>query len=754
MRGFLLSLSLCLFLSLVSAEEANSQDTGSVRGFVSKLENGEPIPDANVVAQNDSGVAGTSVTNNDGVFVIPRLKPGRYIVVFTHVSRVSRQDTVTVTAGGLVSLDVELAYQERSLEELEIIENKIGGQTEIKAGLQTVDPADMDLIPSPDVSGDVVAVLNALPGVVTAGDQGGQLYIRGGEPSQNLVMIDGILLYQPFHLVGFYSAFPSDIVSSADVYAGGFGARYGGRLSSVIDIVSRNGNTKRFGGQFSISPFIAGATIEGPLSDVSDYSFLLSGRSSTVERAASSYVGQEIPYHFNDFFGKIFGAPRSNARIGLTGIRTYDRGIVGDDIGITPLSEIRYENRGLGARYLYLPGTLPILAEFSFTASDLTTSLGPEEQPERQATAGRIELATNVTHYTPVGAVEWGLFARTLKLQSELGGSFQNFVSYREFLTEAGLYVGPKLNVADGMTLQPGLRVHSFPSKNRAFVEPRLRFEWDREKDALSFAAGLYHQEIVGINDRRDAASVFTAWAATPLGSVPRAIHVIAGYSRQANRFVNISGEVYFKDLRDLLIGEWTPYPRFTTRLQYADGQVFGLDLRAEVKTNSFYGYVNYGLSSVQYTARQPSLLVWFGTDRYRFRPAHDRRHQINVVATTTVGKFTVSGRWQFGSGLPYNRAEGFDGFVLLNTDVDVFENPGSRRVIYEKPFNGILPTYHRLDLSIDRDFKIGRSSITAQFSAINAYNRPNIFYLDVFTLRRADQFPFLPSLGIKATIR
>jgi hypothetical protein len=106
--------------------------------------------------------------------------------------------------------------------------------------------------------------------------------------------------------------------------------------------------------------------------------------------------------------------------------------------------------------------------------------------------------------------------------------------------------------------------------------------------------------------------------------------------------------------------------------------------------------------------------------------------------------------RWQFGSGLPYSRAFGFDGFVLMDDAVDLFDRPGSRRVIYERPFNGVLPTYHRLDVSIERTILRSWGELVFQLSMLNVYNRRNLFFLDVFTLQREDQLPFIPSFGMK----
>src|SRR5690606_24875027 len=150
---------------------------------------------------------------------------------------------------------------------------------------------------TPDVEGDLATYLQTLPGVVTLGDRGGQLFVRGGTPSQNLVLIDGLLVYQPFHIIGFFSAFPQELVQSVDVYAGGFGPRYSGRVSSVIDVTMREGNKQRFEGAASVSPFLASARAEGPLRRGA-VSFLASLRSSVIEPVAPTLIGQELPFQF------------------------------------------------------------------------------------------------------------------------------------------------------------------------------------------------------------------------------------------------------------------------------------------------------------------------------------------------------------------------------------------------------------------------------------------------------------------------
>ena len=282
------------------------------------------------------------------------------------------------------------------------------------------------------------------------------------------------------------------------------------------------------------------------------------------------------------------------------------------------------------------------------------------------------------------------------------------------------------------------------------FSEPRLRFIWNKGRHQFSAAGGLFHQELTGLNDRRDATNVFTAWVDAPLDELSRGWHAIAGYRIEPADGFEISIEGYYKWLKDLYIAEWTAFPVLNTNLQLADGTTKGADLRIEYRRPNFYGFLTYGLSFVNYEATQESLELWYGTDRLDFRPSHDRRHQLNALARATFGKFDLSVRWNLGSGVPFNQVRGFDRYILLDGGIDVAREPGETRVLYDEPFGGELPYYHRLDVSVDRSFPFKGGMLTLQAGVINVYDRSNIFALDVFTLERTDQLPLIPTVGAK----
>ncbi len=753
MRDKLAFCTLIVLLSGVGQSLNVVAQVAIVRGTVTDVASGETLPGVNVVLfTGDGDLVKGSVTNESGVYALSRISRGVYTLRATFVGFDAWERSVLISTDERTIVNIELETTQSELGEVLVEGDRRDGIVKVTAGQTTVLPTDIDLVPSPDVSGDLVNYLTAMPGIVSVGDRGGQLFVRGGEPWQNLILLDGMWVYQPFHVLGFFSAFPSDIISSVDVYAGGFPSQFGGRLSSVIDVRSRNGNKRSYEGSASIAPFITGFTLEGPIDTSGRVSFLTSYRESVIEQGASRLVSDDLPYSFGDFFGKIHALPSGNSQLSISLLTTHDEGAVFEGTAAEPAEQVEWKNTAAGVRYTVLPNVLPAMAQFGISVSKLESDQSVGTANSRSTEIQSVNTNADITYFNGDTTVRWGVFARSLRAESNLGGLFQNVELREEFLTEVGAYVEPEWEVRGGWDVRLGLRAHSFPSKSVSFLEPRLRLVRTGLVNEISLAAGIYHQEIVGLLDRRDAAGVFTAWAAVPDGfSVPSSAHLIAGYQRTLSDALEIGVEVYGKQLRNLFIPEWTAFPRFTTNLQEADGEVLGGDFRLNYQTGPFGVFVTYGLSRTRYNAKQESLPIWFGTDKLEFRPAHDRRHQINVVSRLDTRLANFSMRWQFGSGLPFNQAQGFDGFVLLNGNVDVTTESGSRRVIFDEPFGGELPTYHRLDVSAEKSVQLtGRGLLTLQAGVINIYDRSNLFFLDVFTQNRVDQIPIIPNFGLK----
>lgn len=729
---------------LLVCGDASAQQAG-LRGLVTGASDGAPLQGVHVVLTQNGAVLG-AVTNVDGAYLINSIPPGSYVLRASFIGFDTYTDTLSLAPGESSRLDIALRGEQMEVGEIVVESRRTAGAARVTAGRQQVSPEDIDLIPTPGVSGDLVNYLSAQPGVVSMGDRGGQVFIRGGESTQNLTLLDGMPVYQPFHLLGFYSAFPSEIIHSASIHAGGFGAEYSGRLSSVIDVQTRNGSKRRHGGALSLSPFVSSLRVEGPL--VSTLSFIGSARISTLEEVASAYVADDLPYRFGDVFGKLHATIASHHQTSITGLRTYDRGVLAEPTLLKSNNEVRWSNTALGVRHFVLPRRLPMMGEATFSYSKLETDFGPRDAPTRASAIESYHLEIDLTNFAGGAEVDWGFFIRTFDVSSNLGGAYQNVVQSLTGSTNAGAYVQPDIALGGGMQLRAGFVAQHFGSSGIR-VEPRARAVLQRGPHEWSAAAGLYRQYIIGLSDRRDAANIFTAYTEVPPGHVPTAVHVLAGYRVEPVSWLEISLEGFYKRLRDLSIAEWTSYPRFTTRLQPATGRATGMDLRAEVRHARFYLFANYGLSFTRYEAMQESLPIWFGTSKLSFRPPHDRRHSVNLVVSATLVGFDLSARWNLGSGLPYTEVRGFDGFLLLDGFIDVVGTEGFPRVIYDRPFRGVLPVYHRLDITLQRRMRTRLADFTVQGGLVNAYNRRNLFSLDVFTLRRTDQLPLVATAGL-----
>ncbi len=738
-----------LFAMLVLLSTDLAAQTSILRGFVTHASNGEALQGVNVVLDNDTGIFRGAVSNGDGVWVISRVEPGPYSLRVSFVGYETYSVAIDVRGEDMI-INIELNTEASNMEEVTVESERITSAASQTAGLQTIRAADIDVVPSVDVSGDLASYLTTLPGVVSIGDRGGQLYIRGGEPSHNMILLDGIYVYQPFHLLGFYSAFPSDIINRADIYAAGHSSRFTGRISSVIDIYSRNGNLRNYEGSASISPFVSSLKAEGPI--VKDkVSFLASARQSFIEQGAAKYVDQSLPFNFGDSFAKLHYVVTPNHRVSITGLRTHDRGVIGEPTEDQVLDEVRWNNTALGIRYIFLPKQIPFVGEIVLSKSTYESELGPREQPVRKVIVSNLSYTVNITNFVGTAEWHWGFFWRPPEIKSALGGLFQGVEFGFGRRHKAGVYVEPDFYITPNWHVQVGFVGQLFPGQDDpSFIEPRFKTVFQKGRHEFSAAAGVYHQDMFGLNDRRDANNVYTTYRSAPNTDLTTAYHALAGYRLAASDNFEFSAEAYYKDLNNLYIGEWTSFPRFTSRLQLADGSISGLDVRAEFQISKLYGFINYGLSKVLYTAKQASIPLWYGVEELEFSPPHDRRHQFNTLVATSLFGFDLSARWNFGSGRPFNRVFGFDGFVLLDGVVDIFNVEDEQRVIYEEPYQGVLPTYHRLDISVDRTWETKNAKVTAQASVINVYNRRNIFALDIFTQKRTDQLPFLPTAGLK----
>ena len=259
MRKSLFCCFIVVFLSILSF--AGYAQDGTIKGFVYDNSTGEPVAYCLVRLE---GTSYGALTEKNGGFVISKIRNGDYMLSINYVGFDSIKKPLRVN-DDVQTFNFNLKPSSRILAGVEVTAEGQRVMTETRTSVISVSPKDIKQLPSIGGQPDFAQYLQVLPGIISTGDQGGQLYVRGGTPIQNMLLFDGMLVYNPFHSIGLFSVFDSDIMSSADVYTGGFGAEFGGRLSSVMNISTRDGNKKRISGKIDVNTFGAKLLLEGPI---------------------------------------------------------------------------------------------------------------------------------------------------------------------------------------------------------------------------------------------------------------------------------------------------------------------------------------------------------------------------------------------------------------------------------------------------------------------------------------------------------
>lgn len=716
---------------------AAAAQPAAILGIVADSGTGGPLEGVAITLDTGAAPVYRTTTDRNGFYQILGVDAGTYTFRSQRVGYVAHQEVVTLAAGEQRTVSVRLAPAALELEGVVVTAERGAAVSDMQR--QVVTPTDLRMVPVPGGTRDLATYLQTLPGVTTTGDRGGQLFVRGGNPADNMVLVDGVPIYQPFHILGFFSVFSEDLVSTADFYPGGFGARYHGRTSSVLDVRLRDGNPQGFRAMASVSPFIAEGLVEGP---VGDATMLASARRSLVEETSGTLLGTTQPLTFESQLFKVSTSYQSDRRCSALALRTADRGRVDPE---DQESRISWNNLLFGLRCVTLgSGGRLLEANWSFTrsASDAVS----RGSSQLHASVFRLQHDLHATGRLGSLPVEAGyelyLEAMTYDVAELISGRTQG----RDAVWGVSAYVEPTVQVGSRVEVRPGVAVVTSP---QAGVEPRLRARWEpfgSGKGALQGAAGFYRQNVVGISDVRDVNSVFVAWLAAPDDIPLEARQAMVGWQQPLFGGLRWSVEGYYKRMTGIPVTVWTAVAQFTAQLARADGQSAGADVRLEYSSPRFRAFVGYGYSWTRYEASQDEFPAWFGEPVQSYHPPHDRRHQINAVVSLDVGAFTASARWQYGSGLPFTQPIGFDETFDVTRELPpVNTSVGTTRLLLDKPLTGRLPLVHRLDVSLERAFDVSFGEIAVQAGVINAYDRRNMFFYDLFTGRRVDQLPVAP---------
>ncbi len=331
--------------------EAQDLENGDIRGFVYNAENGDRLGNAQVFVSPEDVL---TQTDEDGFFAVTKLTPGEYTVVCFKNGFDTFIKRVTVNPGANSKKDFYLTPFE-SLQAVNITVK--ARRKDAQVSVQEVDAKVLAKLPSVGAEPDLVQYLQVLPGVVFSGDQGGQLYIRGGSPVMNKVMLDGMTIYNPFHSIGLYSVFDPDLMESADVYTAGFGAQYGGRVSAIVDVKTRDGDRNKWKQKIGAGTFTSKYVLEGPIKKFkkgeSNSSLSFSFRNSFLKQSSKllyNYADPDrLPYNFGDFFLKFSNNSSNGGYSRLYGFYFSDM------VDFPNTTSYAWNSVGVGGKFLVVP---------------------------------------------------------------------------------------------------------------------------------------------------------------------------------------------------------------------------------------------------------------------------------------------------------------------------------------------------------------------------------------------------------------
>jgi hypothetical protein len=722
-------------------------------------------------------VVGTSlVTTTDvtGRFLLDRVPVGPWVVRVRLLGYRMMDRAIDVRADDTVRLDLALVPEARLLAPIRVDARATDLETFISkpnVGTLAIDAAAMAGVPSIGEP-DVVRVAQLLPGVVARNDFNTGLNVRGGEADQNLILLDGHPIHNPFHLGGVFSTFMDATVGGIELMTGAFPARYGGRLSSVLDV--RSAEDARPGVHLSadISALAATGRLSGSLGgDRGMWS--LAGRRTYADAVTSLFTNDIFPYHFRDFHGRATYALGETVRLAVTGYMgrdILDANLAEFEADSAPssASEGRWTfdwgNRVLGAAISKdLPLGVPFFGsrlgesatiEQRVSVSDFSTLLDVGDGALAQRSDVRDwRLSGSVLTRGARHDVTLGYDLATHRLRYASGSSqtaTQEFDLVQRPVTGA-LWIDDLWRVSPAWLLEWGVRAEGLTDRDWLAVSPRVSLKhFATPSLAITAGAGRVSQwmhSLAGDGPYR----YFDIWIASDAYTpVATAWHWIAGVEKRLGDAGSVRVEGYVKELERVLEANWSEDPGVRGDEFFpADGRSYGVDLLARWQsTRGVAGWISYsyGVSS-----------RW--RDGVRWAPGHDRRHDVDVVAMWSLGKYRLGARAGFATGTPYTPIVGEIARRVYDPSRDSWGtgDPPIRIESLGGPRHGDrFPATHRLDLDVSRELRVRGATLVPYISVVNVYNAKNIFvYLydystDRPTRRAISQFPILPSAGVR----
>ncbi|MCB5264128.1 MAG: TonB-dependent receptor [Candidatus Cloacimonadaceae bacterium] len=748
----------------------------TVSGFVSREDSGEPIQYVNVrLVDTGAGMQ----TNKKGYYVINLPGTGTYTLEATLISFETRKFSFTITkAEEDKSLNIKMKEAAIEMATVRVTGSSADEGREIRPSLIRRTTEDVKSVVSP-IEADVFRAVLTLPGVAPVSDFSSGLYVRGGSPDQNLILLDDIDVYNPNHFGGVFSTFNSDAVESIDLIKGAYPAKYGGRLSSVLDVTNRQGNRNYHQGVARLSLISSSATLEGPWKIGKQSGSYMGSFRRTYLELIKAMIDDLPDYYFYDGHFKVNWDPGSKDKLSASAY--FGRDKLSFDVG--HILNLDWGNRTFTTQWVHIFNPR-LFSQFIVAGSDFSSNfdqVGDEDELVFRRENGINDISNkasfswkpNNDHQTDFG---WEMkYNQTwLKVISsyEYDPASMPDVDVSSLMSSA--FVQDTWDLNELWSVQPGLRLGWYrtmrinldhiPDASYLNLEPRFSIRRRLDLAESIYASyGLYHQYMTLMS--ADMSTPFDVWFPLDGSLKPgRSHHFILGYKNQFAEGLAFDCELYYKSYdRILEYDEATDYDWDNDTGELADtfhvgkGYTYGADLLLRTDWHGLEGFIGLTLSKTQRKMEGMNLDP-YTHEAKSYYPKYDRSVALSMVQTFNLSQYT--GRQVLGADFKVGVNLSINSGQPTEKPERVYFDGSDFQLIYSYKDADRLPTYCRLDLSTKYEWQKSWGSIEPYFEVINVLNRKNVGYrgysIDVDAeggprLKTEDsgQFPLLPFIGV-----
>lgn len=786
------------FFFLLVSITSFAQSRFTVSGYIREKGSQELLIGVNVYLPNSS-IATTSNTYGFYSLTIPAQDSVTLIFSFVGYQRIEQR--IGLRKSQELNIDLAPATQ---LQEVVVSARRQEEKVSESSQMSTIDLPVNQIKKIPAFLGekDVLKVLQLMPGVQKGSEGQSGIYVRGGGADQNLIILDDAIVYNANHLFGFFSTFNGDALKSVELTKGGFPARYGGRLSSVIDLNMKEGNKEKLHGEGGIGLISSRLTLEGPIKKGKS-SFLVSGRRTYLDIVARPFIKAQSTgdtkdnggYYFYDLNAKLNYDFGRKDKVYLSGYFGQDRFYVESKSSAeSNESNLNWGNITATARWNHLfneklfANTSFILSRYQFGIGSLYLDKAQSSENFTLKYNSRINdigIKSDFDYFPDhrhsirlgVAATRHRFIPSAIVLKSNQT-NLEKEANPIDVL-ESGIYGEDTWKLTDRFKMNVGLRLSYFLAQKRNYVRPEPRFS-AALKLVENLSAKVSYAEMnqfVHLLSNTGIGLPTDLWVPTTRRVAPQnSKQVAAGIAKDfPSQDLALTVEGYYKVMNNILAykegstflnldGLGAQEVSWEDNVTAGKGWSYGGEVLLQRKAGRFSGWVGYTLSWTQWQFAELN-------GGKKFYPKYDRRHDISVVGIYELSpRITLSGTWVYGTGnaltLPISTYQAYvDRFNSSRrnpTIVDRIQWSSQTVNEYGEKNSFRAEPYHRLDFGIQFHKKLKRHERTWEFSLYNAYNRRNPFFYDIVpetrttgstvetktVLKKYSLFPLVPAFS------